>query len=59
MDSEKHHTGITRRRFLKDGVLVPSLADGARQVVSGDCTRCGDCIDVCPTGTLGINVWYK
>jgi len=40
-------------------VLVPSLADGARQVVSGDCTRCGDCIDVCPTGALRVDVWYK
>jgi ferredoxin-type protein NapH len=40
-------------------VLVPSLADGARQVVSGDCTRCGDCIDVCPTRALGVDLWYK
>ena len=23
MNSEMHHTGITRRRFMKDGVLVP------------------------------------
>ena len=23
MDSESQHTGITRRRFLKDGVVVP------------------------------------
>jgi ferredoxin-type protein NapH len=40
-------------------VLVPALADGARQVVSGDCTRCGDCIDVCPTRALGVDLWYK
>jgi len=40
-------------------VLVPALAEGARQVVSGDCTRCGDCVDVCPTRALGVDVWYK
>jgi len=40
-------------------VLVPSLREGARQVVSGDCTRCGDCIDVCSTRALNLDVWYK
>lgn len=40
-------------------VLVPVLQDGARQVVSGDCTRCGGCIDVCPTRALKVDVWYK
>lgn len=51
--------GECSRACPVEEVLVPALADGALQVVSGDCTRCGDCIDVCPTRALKVDVWYK
>lgn len=40
-------------------VLEPALADGARQIVSGDCTRCAACIDVCSTKALQAGVGYR
>jgi len=40
-------------------VLTSSLVDGRSQVESGDCTRCGDCIDNCPAKALGVDVLYK
>ena len=35
-------------------VLEPALNGAADQVVSGDCTRCGACIDVCRPQALGV-----
>jgi ferredoxin-type protein NapH len=40
-------------------VLVPSLVDGACQVVSGDCTRCGACVDACDQKALRMRIGYK
>lgn len=40
-------------------VLEPALADGAPQIVSGDCTRCGACMDACQTKALEFNFGYK
>jgi ferredoxin-type protein NapH len=40
-------------------VLTPSLVNGERLVVSGDCTRCGACIDTCAPKALGIGIGYS
>jgi ferredoxin-type protein NapH len=37
-------------------VLAPVVAHEARSVTSADCTRCGACLDNCPTGTLGMKL---
>lgn len=39
-------------------VLVPSLNTGARQIVSGDCTRCGACVDCCEARALRVVAGY-
>lgn len=39
--------------------LEPALRGDARQIRSGDCTRCGACIDVCKPGALCANFWYR
>lgn len=40
-------------------VLEPALTEGARQIVSGDCTRCAACIDVCSTKALQAGIGYR
>lgn len=40
-------------------VLTPPLERGALQVVAGDCTRCGRCIEACSTKALTMNVTYR
>lgn len=40
-------------------VLVPSLMIGAPTISSGECTRCGRCIDTCRDGALHMGIGYK
>ena len=40
-------------------VLEPALRGDACQIRSGDCTRCGACIDVCQPKALGVSFWYR
>lgn len=44
--------GCCRRVCVVPEVLAPSLDRGVAQVRSGDCTRCGACIDSCPDAAL-------
>jgi ferredoxin-type protein NapH len=37
-------------------VLAPVVAQDASSVTSGDCTRCGACLDSCPTATLSMKL---
>lgn len=37
-------------------VLAPIVSHGARSVTSGDCTRCGACLDSCSTGVLSMKL---
>ncbi|GAB4303249.1 MAG: quinol dehydrogenase ferredoxin subunit NapH [Methylophaga sp.] len=37
-------------------VLAPVVSDQARSVTSGDCTRCGACLDNCKTGALSMKL---
>lgn len=40
-------------------VLAPSLAGGAPLVRSGECTRCGRCVDACAARALTMRISYK
>lgn len=40
-------------------VLLPSLQQGVPQIRSGDCTRCGRCIDNCQTHALTMGFGYS
>ena len=46
--------GACSRVCMVQEVLEPALGGGARQVVSGDCTRCAACIDACGPKALGF-----
>lgn len=37
-------------------VLAPVVSQKARTVTSGDCTRCGACLDKCSTGALSMKL---
>jgi len=37
-------------------VLAPVVSQDARTVTSGDCTRCGACLDKCSTGALSMKL---
>ncbi|MEW8324452.1 MAG: NapH/MauN family ferredoxin-type protein [Candidatus Thiodiazotropha taylori] len=54
-----HHEGDCRKVCLVPHVLELTIRSGARDVnqdVSSDCTRCGMCVDVCPTDSLTYEV---
>ncbi len=54
-----HHEGECRKVCLVPHVLditIKGRARDARVDVAADCTRCGLCVDVCPTGSLNYRV---
>lgn len=51
--------GECSRNCPVEEVLEPALRGNAGQILSGDCTRCGVCIDVCQTGALNAKFWYS
>jgi ferredoxin-type protein NapH len=60
-----HHEGDCRKVCLVPHVLDITIRGGASQVqedVGADCTRCGLCVDICPTDSLkyefkGLSQW--
>jgi len=54
-----HHEGDCRKVCLVPHVLDLTIRGGALDVnqdVSSDCTRCGMCVDVCPTNSLTYEI---
>lgn len=51
--------GECSRACMVEEVLEPALLGEARQVVSGDCTRCGACIDACRPKAMSVEVGYR
>jgi ferredoxin-type protein NapH len=54
-----HHEGDCRKVCLVPHVLDLTIRGGARDVnqdVGADCTRCGLCVDVCPTHSLTYEI---
>lgn len=49
------HCGGCRRACFVPEVLDPPLAGADSTVRSGECTRCGACIDRCPPAALSMN----
>ncbi|CAA7626606.1 NapH/MauN family ferredoxin-type protein [Magnetospirillum sp. UT-4] len=56
-----HHEGACRKVCLVPHVLDATkkgYATGLHQGLGADCTRCGLCVDICPTGSLRFEVKY-
>lgn len=54
-----HHEGDCRKACLVPHVLDLTIKGRAQDVemdVGADCTRCGMCVDICPTGSLKFEV---
>jgi ferredoxin-type protein NapH len=54
-----HHEGDCRKVCLVPHVLDLTIRGGARDVtqdIGADCTRCGLCVDVCPTHSLKYEI---
>ncbi|MES9860641.1 MAG: NapH/MauN family ferredoxin-type protein [Candidatus Thiodiazotropha sp. LLP2] len=54
-----HHEGDCRKACMVPHVLDLTIRGGANEVnqdVTSDCTRCGMCIDICPTDSLTFEV---
>jgi len=55
---EKRCTGCRRcqKNCLVPEVLEPCIGDKKSRVRSGECSRCGSCIDACPTRALQMSI---
>ncbi|MEN8168707.1 MAG: NapH/MauN family ferredoxin-type protein [Pseudomonadota bacterium] len=54
-----HHEGDCRKACLVPHVLDLTIKGRVQDVemdVSADCTRCGMCVDICPTGSLKFEI---
>ncbi len=54
-----HHEGDCRKVCMVPHVLSTTIRGRARAVnvdLGADCTRCGMCVDICPTGSLNFKV---
>lgn len=54
-----HHEGDCRKVCLVPHVLEMTIKGRARDVnvdISADCTRCGMCVDICPTDSLNFEI---
>ena len=54
-----HHEGDCRAICLVPHVLDVTIRGRARTVttdIGADCTRCGLCVDICPTNSLSFKV---
>lgn len=54
-----HHEGDCRKVCMVPHVLDITIRNGATQVhedIGADCTRCGLCVDVCPTDSLKYEI---
>ncbi len=52
-----HHEGDCRKICMVPHVLSTTIRGRAREVdvdLGADCTRCGMCVDICPTGSLNF-----
>lgn len=54
-----HHEGDCRKVCMVPHVLDMTIRNGATEVnedIGADCTRCGLCVDVCPTDSLNYEI---
>lgn len=52
------HCGRCRQVCFVPEVLDPLLESGCRRIQSGECSRCGACVGICPDKALGFG-WRK
>jgi ferredoxin-type protein NapH len=54
-----HHEGDCRKACLVPHVLdltIKGRASAVNMDITSDCTRCGECVDICPTGSLTYEI---
>lgn len=50
------HCGDCQQVCFVPEVLIPSLEGQVPRVLSGECTRCGACVGICPDQALGFGI---